>query len=69
MPSKQKSGSGGSKKIGRSARKPKVSRYKNELHRYHNKLKRILKSNGEKAAAQYARSKPCHAKRYSPRSR
>ena len=43
------------RKIGRAARKPKTARYKNLHVREHNKLKRVLKSNGAEKALEYAR--------------
>lgn len=50
---KQKIGKGGSRKKGRSFRKPAKQRYKSEGHRLRNKLKRIAKSQGEAAAKAY----------------
>lgn len=43
------------RKYGRWYRKPKNLRYVNESHRFKNKLKRIRRSNGEKAAEEYAK--------------
>ncbi len=47
--------SGGMRKIGRAARKPKTARYKNNMQHEKNKLKRILQSNGTNAATLYAK--------------
>jgi hypothetical protein len=43
------------KHFGRWKRKPKNLRYRNENRRFKNKMKRIRKSCGEKAASEYAR--------------
>ena len=45
--------SGGAKKYGRKSKKPAHMRYNNEDRRFKNKLKRVLKSSGQKAAAAY----------------
>ena len=45
--------SGGAHKYGRQGRKPTHQRYNNEDRRFKNKLKRVLKSSGQKAAAAY----------------
>ena len=44
------------KQIGRAKRKPKNKRYWDEGHRFKNKIKRILKSEGETAADRYRRA-------------
>ena len=64
MATQQKKGGKKGRKIGRWGRKPKNLRYKNGQRRFQNKLKRIRKSNGEKAANDYMRCRPCHTKRY-----
>ena len=64
MAEKLKKGGKRNRKHGRSARKPKTARYKNQERRFRNKLKRVLRSNGEVAAAAYAANRPCHTKRY-----
>ncbi len=46
--------SGGMRKIGRAARKPKTAKYKNSHQRERNKLKRVLQSNGQKEAWRFA---------------
>lgn len=53
MPSSTSRKSGGAKKYGRQARKPTHQRYNSQDRRFKNKLKRVRKSSGEKAAAAY----------------
>ena len=55
------------RKIGRWSRKPTNKLYKDKSRRYHNKLKRVRQSNGEKAAREYEARRPCHTKRYGGR--
>lgn len=51
---KQNKSGGGAKKHGRSGREPKHKKY-TSLHQHDkNKVKRILQSNGEEAAMEYA---------------
>jgi hypothetical protein len=57
-PQTQKRGKGGTRKIGRAARKPTHQRYNSEGRFHKNKIKRIFKSNGEKAARAYAKEYP-----------
>lgn len=52
----QQGKSGGAKKIGRAKRKPSSNSYKLSNRRFKNKLKRVTKSSGEKAAEEYARN-------------
>lgn len=52
MPTKK---SGGARKHGRQKRKPAHMRYNNTDRRHKNKLKRVSKSSGTKAAAKYRR--------------
>ena len=47
-------GGGGNRKHGRGSRKPKTAKYVGNKQRERNKIKRILQSNGEKAATIYA---------------
>lgn len=58
----EKKKSGGSKKHGRN--KDKCKAYAVGLRRYKHKVKRVLRSSGENAAADYARKHYGHAKRY-----
>jgi hypothetical protein len=48
-------GGKGSKKKGRSGRKPSHVRYTSGKRREHNKIKRVLKSNGFEAANEYSK--------------
>lgn len=57
-PETQKRGKGGTRKIGRKGRKPTHQRYNNEGRFEKNKIKRIFKSNGVKAAKAYAKEHP-----------
>jgi len=57
MAQQQKRGGKKNRKHGRAARKPKTARYKNTKRREHNKLKRIIKSNGLAYAREYARAR------------
>ncbi len=43
------------RKLGRAARKPKTTRYKSSNRRFHNKLKRVRQSCGEKFAQEWRR--------------
>lgn len=57
-PQTQKRGSGGTRKHGRKGRKPTHQRYNLEGRFYKNKIRRIFKSDGVKAARTYAKEHP-----------
>lgn len=65
MPEQQKRKSGGARKLGRN--KDKCKAYAASLRRYRNKVKRVLRSSGENAAADYARLHYGHSTRYNRR--
>lgn len=55
------------RKIGRSKRKPKTAKYKNEGTRHKNKLKRVRQSNGMHAAREYGRGLRLFSKKPKPK--